>query len=180
MSVGGVIWITGLSGSGKSTTAGRVVDVLRSRGLQVIQLDGDELRGVFGEDGYLAQNHGSEARFSLAFKYSRLCKYLGDQGQLVVIATISLYHEIHLWNRENILNYFEVFLDIDQEELRRRDPKQIYSRFDAGDLVNVVGLDLPFDEPVDAQLRLTEEGRTPSQVAELIIAEFDKAEHFKH
>ena len=71
-------------------------------------------------------------------------------------------------------------MDIDQEELRRRDPKQIYSRFDAGDLINVVGLDLPFDEPVEAQLRLTEEGRSPSQVAELIIAEFDKSEHFKH
>ena len=175
-----MIWITGLSGSGKTTTAGSVVDILRSSGRQVIQLDGDVLREVFGEDERSIQNHGSEARLSLAFKYSRLCRHLGDQGHLVVIATISLYNEIHLWNRENISNYLEVFLDIDYEELRRRDPKKIYSRFDAGVLVNVVGLDLPFDEPVEAELRIcTEDNYSPSKAAELIIAEFDKMKDFK-
>jgi len=65
----------------------------------------------------------------------------------VVIATISLFREVHEWNRANLPGYFEVYLKVPVEELRRRDPKGIYHRFDAGELTHVAGLDLPIDEP---------------------------------
>ena len=64
----------------------------------------------------------------------------------VVIATINLFTEVHQWNRHNLPGYFEVYLRVPIEELRR-DSKNIYSRFEAGKLSHVVGLDLPFDEP---------------------------------
>lgn len=145
--VGRVLWITGLSGAGKSTLAHEVVVRLQARGDDVVMLDGDELREVFGAAAANAQNHGREGRLGLAMQYAHLCRVIGSQGLTVVIATISLFREVHAWNRENLPGYFEVYLKVPIEELRRRDPKEIYRRFDAGELSNVAGLDLPIDEP---------------------------------
>jgi adenylylsulfate kinase-like enzyme len=144
---GQVFWITGLSGSGKSTLAHEVVTRLRAAGDFVVMLDGDELREVFGAAANNAQNHGREARLALAMQYAKLCRILALQGMTVVIATISLFREVHAWNRLHLPGYFEVYLKVPFEELRRRDPKGIYRRFDAGGLSNVAGLDLPIDEP---------------------------------
>ena len=144
---GRIIWITGLSGAGKSTLAHEVAARLRKLGEAVVILDGDELREVFGAMAANAQNHGREGRLALAMQYAHLCRMIAAQGLTVVIATISLFREVHAWNRTNLLNYFEVYLKVPVEELRRRDPKEIYRRFDAGELTHVAGLDLPIDEP---------------------------------
>jgi len=149
---GTVCWITGLSGSGKSTLASEVVSQLRESSNLVVMLDGDELREVFGAVAANAQNHGREGRLALAMQYSHLCRVLAGQGMVVVIATISLFKEVHEWNRSNLPGYFEVYLKTPLDELRRRDPKGIYRRFDAGELTNVAGLDLPIDEPYAADL----------------------------
>lgn len=147
MQQGKVIWITGLSGAGKSTLAHEVVAHLRAAGDAVVMLDGDELREVFGAVAANAQNHGREGRMALAMQYAHLCRILAKQGLTVVIATISLFREVHAWNRANLPGYFEVYLNVPVDELRRRDPKGIYRRFDAGELTHVAGLDLPIDEP---------------------------------
>ncbi|MBT9264473.1 adenylyl-sulfate kinase [Pseudomonas sp. MG-9] len=144
---GQVIWITGLSGAGKSTLAREFVTRLRTAGQSVVMLDGDELREVFGAAAANSQNHGREGRLALALQYAHLCRMIAAQGQTVVIATISLFHEVHAWNRAHLPGYFEVYLKVPVEELRRRDPKGIYRRFDAGELHNVAGLDLTVDEP---------------------------------
>ena len=147
MKHGTVIWITGLSGAGKSTLAIEVVGQLRAKGEHVALLDGDDLRSVFGAVAANAQNYGLEVRLSLAMQYAHLGRVIAAQGLTVVIATISLFREVHAWNRANLPGYFEVYLKVPMEELRRRDPKGIYRRFDAGELTNVAGLDLPIDEP---------------------------------
>ncbi|MDZ3993770.1 Cytidine diphosphoramidate kinase [Pseudomonas sp. Teo4] len=147
---GQVVWITGLSGAGKSTLAREVVAGLRHQGNSVVMLDGDELRDVFGTTAIRPQNYDREARLALAMQYAHLCRVIAAQGHIVVIATISLFREIHAWNRAHLPGYFEVYLKVPVEELRRRDPKDIYRRFDAGELHNVAGLDLPIDEPGSA------------------------------
>jgi len=152
MVYGRVIWITGLSGAGKSTLAHGVVKRLRASSELVVFLDGDELREVFGATAANAQNHGRDGRLALAMQYAHLCRVIASQGMMVVIATISLFREVHAWNRENLPGYFEVYLKVPVDELRRRDPKGIYRRFDAGELDNVAGLDLPIDEPDSADL----------------------------
>jgi adenylylsulfate kinase len=140
-----VIWITGLSGAGKTTLAHKVADRLRARGRSVVLLDGDELRAVFG--AIAASSHAGGARLELAMSYARLCQVLASQGLTVVIATISMFKDVHAWNRANLPGYFEAYLNVPLDELRRRDSKGIYTRYDAGELKHVAGLDLPVDEP---------------------------------
>ena len=142
-----VIWISGLSGAGKSTLARELTFNLRAAGETVLMLDGDELRTVFGSMVINSHNYGREGRLALAMQYAHLCRVIATQGLTVVIATISLFREVHAWNRANLPGYFEVYIKVPVEELRRRDPKGIYRRFDAGELTNVAGLDLPIDEP---------------------------------
>ena len=144
---GRVIWITGLSGAGKSTLAAEVVKRLRGQGKAVVLLDGDDLREVFSLSAVNAKNYGRDERIALAYQYAHLCRIIANQGLIVVIATISLFKEIHVWNRRNLSGYFEVYLKVPLEELRRRDPKGIYRRFYVGELSHVAGLDLLVDEP---------------------------------
>jgi cytidine diphosphoramidate kinase len=165
-----IIWITGLSGAGKSTIGNKVVEGLRKNGEQVVYLDGDELREVFGASCVNINNHGRERRLALAMQYSRLCRVIAEQGLTVVIATISMFKEIHSWNRSNLPGYFEVYLKVPVDELRRRDPKQIYKKFDSGELRSVAGLDLEIDEPLDADLIVNfREQATVNELADKII-----------
>lgn len=142
-----VVWITGLSGAGKSALATAIAERFKAQGECVVLLDGDELREVFGLAAANAQNHGREGRLALAMQYAHLGRVIAAQGLTVVIATISLFKEVHAWNRMHLPGYFEAYLKVPLEELRRRDPKGIYRRFDAGELTNVAGLDLSIDEP---------------------------------
>ena len=144
---GQVIWITGLSGAGKTTLAEKLDVGLQKLGLQVILLDGDMLRNLFWDAGLKSESYTRQERIKLALKYSHLCKTLSAQGFNIIIATISMFNEVYDWNRENITNYFEVYLKVPLKELRRRDPKFIYKQYDNGDLRNVAGLDLKVDEP---------------------------------
>jgi cytidine diphosphoramidate kinase len=143
-----VYWITGLSAAGKTTLAGLLTDYLRDQGEQVIMLDGDELRYALD----VTTNHNRKDRLDLAFKYSRLARMLAIQKINVVVSTVSLFKEIHIWNRRNLPGYIEIYLKIPIEELRRRDPKKIYKRFYAGKIINVAGLDIPIDEPESPDL----------------------------
>ncbi len=143
-----VIWITGLSAAGKTTLAKLLTDKLRSQGRAVVMLDGDELREALSS----TKDHSQEARLSLAYKYAGLARLIASQGVMVVVSTVALIREIHQWNRENQPGYFEVYLKVDIDELRRRDPKGIYRRYDAGEIQNVAGLDMTIDEPLKPDL----------------------------
>ena len=151
---GRVFWITGLSGSGKTTLAIEVVHQLKELRSDVISLDGDSLREMFAIETENSQRYDRSRRLELAMQYAYLCKILSMQGFVVVIATISMFREVYAWNRIHLPNYFEVYLKVPIEELRRRDSKGIYSRFDEGELQNVAGLDLHVDEPEKPELEL--------------------------
>lgn len=144
---GRVVWITGLSGAGKSTLARLITSRMRECGDPAVLLDGDELRRILNTAEANVNNHCSEARLALAMQYSHLCKMLASQGLTVVIATISMFREVHEWNQANLPGYFEAYLKVPLDELRRRDPKGIYRRYDSGQLFHVAGLDLPIEEP---------------------------------
>lgn len=123
---GRVIWITGFSGAGKTTLAEALMPHLGPRG---VLLDGDALREVLdaAQCGF-----DRESRKRLAFTYARMARLLALQGFTVVVATISLFHDLHAWNRQNLPGYCEVWLDVPEEIRRRRDPKGLYAAVDCG------------------------------------------------
>ena len=158
-------WVTGLSATGKTTLSTLLVSHLRSLGKTVIHLDGDELRQVLADEAYTR-----EERIALAMRYGRLCNLLSEQGVDVVIAVIGLFKEVHKWNRENITNYIEIFIDTPLSELKKRDPKNIYRDFELGVINNVAGIDLKVDIPSnpDIHLKWSEKSTIDSMFNELV------------
>lgn len=136
--MGNVYWITGLSGAGKTTVSKELYNKLKSKKDNVVFLDGDILRDVFGNDlGYT-----KEDRLKSAMRNSKLCKMLSEQGIDVICATISMFDEVRKYNRENILGYKEIYLSVSLEVLKKRNQKKLYSNGN-----NVVGMDIEFEEP---------------------------------
>ena len=163
--MGKCYWVTGLSATGKTTLSTMLVKKLRSSGRQIIHLDGDDLRQVMSKKTYTRED-----RVSLGMRYARLCNLLCGQGIDVVIATIGLYKELQDWNRKNIINYVEIFIDTPLEELIKRDPKGLYKAHLSGELPNMAGMDLKVDFPEspDILLKWTEEKSIQSMFDELI------------
>lgn len=166
---GQVIWITGLSGSGKSTTAKQLALLLESHQQPVVLLDGDELRTVFEPFMGVETSYVRAARMAFATVYSNLCTLLARQGLIVIIATISLFDEIHTLNRLTMPNYFEIYLDVPLDVLKQRDIKSVYGSSRENESLNVVGSDLQFDPPKNPDLRINyDPALTPISIANKI------------
>jgi len=143
-----VIWIIGLSGTGKTTLATQVVERIRNLNGKVVLLDGDLIRTLFGND----VDHSIEGRRRNAERLSHLTKFLADQGVHVVAAVLSIFPEWRNWNRENINAYCEVYIKASMQTLLRRDIKDLYGKAIRGEIINVVGVDIPFPEPENPEL----------------------------
>jgi cytidine diphosphoramidate kinase len=158
-------WVTGLSATGKTTLSSLLVSHLRDSGKTVVHLDGDELRQVLADEAYTR-----EERIALAMRYARLCRLLSEQNIDIVIAVIGMFKELHTWNRKNIKNYEEIFIDTPLSELKKRDPKNMYKNFDLGLLKNVAGVDLKIDIPSnpDIHLKWSKKSTIKSMFAELV------------
>lgn len=148
-----VVWIMGLSGAGKTTLARKVVEELRNSVSNVVLIDGDEIREIFGND----LGHTLADRRRNADRICRLGKFLDDQGIHVVCAILSLFPESREWNRSNLRDYYEVFIDTPLNDLKERDSKGLYARFAKGEISDVAGLDLAFPLP-DAHLVIRNHG----------------------
>ena len=158
-SVGRVIWITGLSGAGKSTIAGATAKHLNKLGEFPVLIDGDEIREAIA-DPYIG--HDPKSRLANAYRISRLAKLFADQSHTVIVATMSLFHEIHKWNRTNIANYFEVWVEVDLPTLKARDSRGLYSRAANQQEKYVAGIDNSYERPLDPDLTLENTGRPDS------------------
>ena len=97
---GQVIWITGLSGAGKTTLAEKLnMRLQRKKNIHPILLDGDVLRKIFTKSSVGKESYDRNSRINLALKYGILSNTLSSQGFTVIIATISMFNEIYVWNR---------------------------------------------------------------------------------
>ncbi len=137
-----IIWLTGLAGSGKSTIGKALYEKLKQEYKNIVYLDGDELRDLLGHYSY-----DKQGRIDVALKRSQFAKFLNDQGMIVVVTTISMFKEIYQYNRKNLKNYFEIYISCPMEELIKRDQKKLYTKALNGEIGNVVGVDIKFDEP---------------------------------
>lgn len=167
---GNLYWITGLSGAGKTTMGRLLYEYLREKESNVVILDGDEVRKAFGNDlGY-----SEEDRLKCALRYSGLSRLLTNQGIDVVCCTISMFDEVRDWNRENIENYLEIFLDVPLEVLRERNQKNLYQGIKKGQSSNVVGEDLKLQLPRTPDIRLENDGRLkPEEIFKILLAQIE-------
>ncbi len=162
-SEGRVIWITGLSGSGKTTLARALLKKIPG----AILLDGDELREALGAT---AGSFDAEGRKKLALTYARFARLLARQGRTVLVATISLFHAVHAWNRENLPGYVEVFLDVPEAERRRRDPKGLYAGERKGLVTQMAGGGTAVEFPQAPHLRLDSSVCSVEEAADRVLA----------
>ena len=143
-----VIWLIGLSGAGKTTLAKEIVSLARRDVSNVVLIDGDIIRELFSND----LGHSLEDRKKNADRICRLCKFMDDQQINVVCAILSLFQESREWNRKNIRDYFEVFIDAPFEHLVDRDHKGLYCKALNKEIKDVAGVDIEFAQPTNSDL----------------------------
>jgi len=165
-SSGTLYWLTGLAGAGKTTLGRLLINRIRENNPRSVFLDGDLLRDVFDIDGGVKPAE----RLQLAMRYARLCRDLTEQNLDVVCCTISLFPEVWNWNRRNIPGYREIYVRVPMDILQRRDVKGLYSAAQKGDIQNVVGVDLPFNEPTEPDLIIDNDGSSdPENISSQIL-----------
>jgi adenylylsulfate kinase len=148
-----VIWLIGLSGSGKTTLAAQIVRQWKATEANTVWIDGDEVRRIFGQDRQAA-DYSIAGRRQNAERIFELCSWLNGQDHNVVCSVLSIFPDLRARARTHFRRYFEVFLNPPLQTLLERDTKGLYRKARAGELKDVVGVDIPFPPPTDADLEL--------------------------
>lgn len=153
-----VIWITGISASGKSTLGKYFFKKFKRQNKNTVFFDGDEFRKIFHDD----IKYTLRDRDVNAIRLTSLVKYVSDQKTNLIVSANITSQKFRDWCRKNVKNYFEIFIDTPIEVLRKRDYKKLYKNAFSGKIKNVVGVDLPFDEPKNIDLFLENNGSKKS------------------
>ncbi|HEU5219762.1 MAG TPA: adenylyl-sulfate kinase [Gemmatimonadales bacterium] len=164
-----VIWLTGLSGAGKSTIADRVFAELRHRGLKVERLDGDTVRDIFPATGFTRPERDAHLR-----RVGYLASKLEGNGVYVVASFVSPYEESRRFVRGLCRRFIEVHVDTSIEECERRDVKGLYARARRGEIRNFTGIDDPYETPVSPELRLDTAALSVEEAGARVLAYLDR------
>jgi adenylylsulfate kinase len=174
MDRGCTVWLTGLSGAGKTTIAHRLEHVLLARGLGVEVLDGDVVRTHLSKGLGFSREDRDTNILRIAFVASLLTRH----GVVVITAAISPYAETRRQARETIGDDFvEVHVHSSLEELTRRDVKGLYARALRGEIQNFTGVSDPYEEPEHPEVRVNTEFETPEESVQKILAYLESHGH---
>jgi len=161
------VWLTGLSGAGKSTTAEALVELLLERGRQVTLLDGDVVRTHLSKGlGFSAEDRDINIR-RIGFVASEIVRH----GGVTIAAAVSPYRATRDEVRRMVdtERFVEVFVDTPLEVCEARDVKGMYAKARRGEIKGFTGIDDPYEAPLQPELRLSTVGATPRDNAELIL-----------
>lgn len=167
---GATVWLTGLSGSGKSTIAVAVERALVDAGRPAYRLDGDNLRlGLNADLGFSAADRDENVR-----RAGEVALLLADAGVVALVPLISPYRE----GRDRAraahvaagVPFLEVYVDTPIELCEQRDPKGLYAKARAGEITGFTGIDDPYEAPEAPELVVTPGDGTPDEQAAAVLA----------
>jgi len=168
-SAGFIVWLTGLSGSGKTTVARGLRDrLVASRSVEI--LDGDEMRETLSR----GLGYSKADRTTNIYRIGYVAQLLARNGVMTIVSTISPYREGRNAVRErcaaNGIPFVEVFLDAPLDVLAARDVKGLYKRALAGELLHFTGISDPYEPPESPDLQLHTDRETASESVQQVLA----------
>ena len=158
--VGATIWLTGLSGSGKSTIATAVEHSLVKSGRPALMLDGDNLRhGLCSDLGFSEEDRDENVR-----RVGEVAKLLAESGVVAIASLVSPYRDargrVRAAHEEAGVPFYEIHVDTPLEECEARDPKGLYAKARAGEITDLTGVGSPYEAPEHPELRTSAELET--------------------
>jgi bifunctional enzyme CysN/CysC len=167
---GATVWFTGLSGSGKSTVADEVARRLHAQGVAHYILDGDNLRhGLNADLGFSDTDRVENVR-----RVGEVARVVADAGLVALVPVISPFRSgrdrVRVAHRESGLPFVEVFVDTPLATCAARDPKGLYARARAGELVGLTGVDAPYEPPQSPEVWLTPDAGSAADQAALVLS----------
>ena len=166
-----VLWLTGLSGAGKSTIANRIEKRLAAAGRHTYLLDGDNVRHGLNKDlGFTAQDRVENIR-----RDAEVARLMVDAGLIVLVSFISPFRSERRMARELFTagEFFEVFIDTPLAEAERRDVKGLYRKARRGELKNFTGIDSPYEVPENPEVRIDTTSLSADEAAARVIAHLE-------
>ena len=171
---GMTVWLTGLSGSGKSTVAVEVERRLVAAGRPSYLLDGDNLRhGLNADLGFAAGDRAENVR-----RVGEVARLFADAGVVAVVSLVSPYRadrdRVRAAHEEAGLRFLEVFVDTPLDLCEARDPKGLYAKARAGEITGFTGVDDPYEPPTNPELVLRPGHGSPSAMADWVLSQIDQ------
>ncbi|SER47583.1 adenylyl-sulfate kinase [Lentzea albida] len=163
-----VVWLTGLSGAGKSTIADLVEKALHAEGRHTFLLDGDNVRhGLNSDLGFTDADRVENIR-----RIAEVAALMVDAGLVVLVSFISPFRTERALARGLVEEdeFCEVFVDTPLEVAERRDPKGLYRKARRGELANFTGIDSPYEPPLDPEVRIDTTELSPQAAADAVVA----------
>jgi bifunctional enzyme CysN/CysC len=162
-----IVWLTGLSGAGKSTIANMAERQLHAAGHHTMMLDGDNVRHGLNRDlGFTEPDRVENIR-----RAGEVAKLMVDAGLIVLCSFISPYRAERDMVRRLVGGgeFVEVFVDTPIDECAKRDPKGLYAKAKAGEIKNFTGFDAPYEAPENPEIHLQTIGQQPEQLAQFLV-----------
>ncbi len=162
---GFTIWLTGMSGSGKSSVAATIADQLRSRGLAVEVLDSGRIRAQINRSLGFSREEIEENTLRLAYE----CTLLNRNHVIAIVGSVSPYRAVRDKAREQIGAFVEVYCRCPMEVLMQRDEKGLYERALKDEVKHVAGVNAPYEEPLKPEVLLNTDQLTVDDAANQVI-----------
>ncbi len=161
------IWFTGLPSSGKTTIAKELTSLFDEHSIPVIPLDGDRVRPIIGRD----LDFSEEGRFQSLLRYTQLTNLLLDSKVVSVVSVINHSQKQRDYTRENHPDgqFVEVWINTTVEECIKRDVKGLYKKALAGELENMVGVSITYEEPQKPDIMIDTSQESPLVAAKKIF-----------
>ena len=168
-----VLWLTGLSGAGKSSIANRIEKLLTAQGRHTYLLDGDNVRHGLNKDlGFAAQDRVENIR-----RVAEVARLMVDAGLIVLVSFISPFRAERSMARALFApgEFFEIFVDTPLAVAESRDVKGLYRKARRGELSNFTGIDSPYEAPEHPEIRIDTTRVSAEQAADLVVAQLQAA-----